>query len=99
MPRGRLRLRRSPVPYFSTYACGGLNIGYSWRGLDRCVRQCEVATTWGCSAASCAGGCAVDHGSGAWLPCTEENRGEETEAGCFLPTSGMNGETVPCDCR
>jgi hypothetical protein len=56
--------------YFSTCTCGGMRIGYSWRSLDHCLRQCEVAAAWGCAAGSCAGECPVDHGTGAWLTCT-----------------------------
>ncbi|GAO01877.1 hypothetical protein [Anaeromyxobacter sp. PSR-1] len=86
--------------YFSTYVCGGWGVGYSWRSLDHCVRQCEVAAAWGCAAGACAGECTVDHGTGAWLTCTPDNReARVVGSGCFLPTSGMDGETVPCDCR
>lgn len=88
--------------YFSIYSCAvaGGSIGLSWRLLDHCLRQCDAAAAWGCDAAGCSAGCATDHGSGAWMPCTSApTGGEVTQSGCFLRGSGLNGETVPCDCR
>ena len=38
-------------------------------------------------------------GTDAWLVCDETNGGRETENGCFLAESGVNGETVSCACR
>ncbi len=88
--------------YFSMYFCAiaGGNIGLSWRLLDDCLRQCDSATDWGCSAIGCSAGCATDHGTGAWMPCTSApSGGEVTQSGCFLQGSGLYGETVPCECR
>jgi hypothetical protein len=83
--------------YFSTYVCGGMSVGYSWRDQGHCVQQCAAAAGWSCDTSTC--NCSVDHGSGSWLPCNEANGGEESSGGCFLSGSGMNGETVACVCR
>jgi hypothetical protein len=84
--------------YFSIYSCGG-SIGLSWRLLDDCLRQCDAAVAFGCDATGCAAGCAADHGSGAWMPCTSApTGGVVTQSGCFLQGSGLHGETVPCEC-
>ncbi|MGB8929966.1 MAG: hypothetical protein WCC48_01820 [Anaeromyxobacteraceae bacterium] len=88
--------------YFSMYYCAvaGGSIGLSWRLLDHCLRQCDSAAAWGCDATGCSAGCATDHGTGAWMPCTSApTGGQVTQSGCFLQGSGLNGETVPCECR
>ena len=88
--------------YFSVYYCpiAGGSIGLSWRLPDDCLRQCDSAAASGCDASGCSEGCAVDHGTGAWTPCTSApTGGEVTQSGCFLRGSGLNGETIPCDCR
>lgn len=85
--------------YFSEYTCGAMSVGFSWRDLSDCVQQCGVAANWGCDAASCESLCAQDHGTGAWLPCNAANNAEERADGCFLPGSGLYGETVPCACN
>lgn len=88
--------------YFSVYSCAiaGGSIGLSWRLLDDCLQQCDSAATWGCDASGCSAGCATDHGTGTWMPCTSApTGGEVTTSGCFLQGSGLHGETVPCDCR
>ncbi|MBZ5638336.1 MAG: hypothetical protein LAO51_06205 [Acidobacteriia bacterium] len=83
--------------YFATYYCGSMGIGYSFRDPAACVQQCNAASSWGCDASGC--NCSVDHGTGAWLPCTAANNAEERSGSCFLSGSGMNGETVPCVCN
>jgi hypothetical protein len=87
--------------YFSEYYCGGCGgwIGLSWRVMDHCLAACRSAAAWGCEAGGCEPGCAPDHGTGAWLPCDAASNGEVTESGCFLAGSGLNGETVACECR
>ncbi len=68
--------------------------------IDDCLRQCDSAAAWGCDATDCSAGCATDHGTGAWMPCTSApTGGEVTQSGCFLQGSGLYGETVPCECR
>jgi hypothetical protein len=89
--------------YFSTFYCppnppfpGGF-MGYSWRDPSRCRQECNSASSSGCDTSGC--DCNTDHGSGQWLPCTEANGGVERSDGCFLAGSGVNGETIPCECR
>jgi hypothetical protein len=91
--------------YDSTFYCppgplrpGGWH-GYSWRDEDRCRQECAAAASWGCDASGCDAGCATDHGTGAWQPCTEAYGGTPSGSVCFLSGSGVNGETVPCACR
>lgn len=91
--------------YDSTFYCppapfipGGW-YGYSWHSEDHCHQECATAASWGCNASGCDAGCETDHGSAAWVPCTTANGGAVTSAGCFLSSSGVNGETVPCVCR
>jgi hypothetical protein len=90
--------------YFSEFYCppgplrpGGW-VGYSWRDLDACLKECDAAAGWGCQTGDCAAGCTTDHGTGAWLSCTSAG-GVERDDGCFLSGSGVRGETVPCICR
>ena len=85
--------------FFSTYYCGGMGVGFSWREQSACLEQCNVAASWGCDASACSGNCAIDHGTGGWLPCTSANGGVENTGSCFLSGSGVNGETVPCVCN
>ena len=91
--------------YASTFYCppgdlrpGGWH-GYVWRDLSDCHAECASAAAWGCDATGCDTSCDHDTGSGAWLPCTPENGGQETSHGCYLAGSGVNGETVACVCR
>jgi len=91
--------------YYSTFICPpnppfpGGSFGYSWRLPSHCHQECAAASSWGCDASGCDAGCETDHGSGLWLPCTQANGGEERSDGCFLSGSGVNGETVACECR
>lgn len=86
--------------YFSTFVCSfGGGMGFSWRDLNHCGQECNSAAGFGCNATGCGAGCATDHGSGEWLPCTSANGGAERSDHCFLSGSGVNGETIPCVCR
>lgn len=91
--------------YDSTFYCppqpfvpGGW-VGYSWRSNARCHDECATAAAWGCYASGCDAGCDVDHGTGQWLACDGTNGGQVSVRGCFLPGSGVNGETVSCVCH
>jgi len=86
--------------YLSGYTCpvaGSVHL--SWRLLEHCVRQCESAAGL-CNVSGCSVGCAADHGSGGWISCVSELAGGQvTASGCFMRESGLDGETVPCDCQ
>lgn len=91
--------------YASTFYCppaplrpGGWQ-GYVWRDQDHCRQECDAAASWGCNASECYSGCENDTGSGQWRPCDEANGGVISGGGCFLATSGVRGETVPCACQ
>jgi hypothetical protein len=84
--------------YNSVFHCQA-QVGYTWRDPQHCGQECTAASSWGCDASGCETGCATDTGPGTWLPCTEANDGVEQSGGCFLKSSGVNGELVSCECR
>lgn len=91
--------------YNSTFYCppqplipGGW-YGYSWHSNAHCHEECSTASGWGCDAGNCDAGCDQPVGSGSWIPCNAANGGEVVATGCYLESSGVHGETVPCVCR